>query len=475
MQEWLVRLYILMLVGMAFYGWLGLVTLWLYWRQPRAAGSVPAVADDAWPPVTIQLPTYNESTVIERLIDTVAQIEYPADKLQIQVLDDSTDGTTALAQARVAHHQARGVNIVLIHRENRSGYKAGALAEGLISAEGAFIAIFDADFCPKPTFLRDTIPHFLTNPRLGNVQTRWTYLNDTDSALTTAEAIALDKQFTSEKSVRARAQLFPKFNGSGGVWRRTCIDEAGGWHSDTLCEDLCISTRAVLQGWEFEYLYDVETPSELPPTIGAYKVQQGRWATGAVQCFVKYLRELLRNREMRPFARTYALVAMGAHITNIFFMGFLLVQVPILYYQIPLPSYLSLFVIFAIGHPALLIWGQRKLHRTNRRRLRHLPTMFLLTAGIAPHQSYAALKGLFGRWQGSDYVFNRTPKGNKQQVTTQLKVNWSIVLEMMLALYVLFGLWAAAQSGDVSAFLLLLLIFSGLTYVIALGIQEHLH
>ena len=471
MQIWLVRFYILMLIGMAFYGWLGLVTLWIYWRQPRRIRPNSPIPTD-WPTVTVQLPVYNEPTVINRLINAVAQIDYPIDKLQIQVLDDSTDETTELAKERVAYYQAQGISIKLYHRENRHGYKAGALADGMNSAEGEFIAIFDADFCPTPQFLRETIPPLLHNTQLGNVQTRWTYLNDRDSSLTTAEAIALDKQFTTEKTVRSQARLFPKFNGSGGVWRRDCLLDAGGWHADTLCEDMCISTRAILSGWEFAYLYNVETPSELPTTIGAYKVQQARWATGAVQCFVKYFRPMLFNRDLRWFARIYALVAMGAHFANALFIGLLLLQIPILYYQIQLPAYLSIFTIFAFGHPILLVLGQRVLHRTDKRRFRHIPAMFLLSVGISLNQTRAVFKGLFGNWRTKSYVFDRTPKGNRQQVARQLRFDWFIVLEILLALYVLFGVAIAVQWGAYGSLFVLLLMLAGLTYVIGLGLSD---
>ncbi|MGB1253121.1 MAG: glycosyltransferase, partial [Candidatus Promineifilaceae bacterium] len=430
--------------------------------------------EDDWPNVTVQLPIYNELSVVERLIDAVVQLDYPADKLQIQVLDDSTDGTTALAAQRVAVHQQRGINISLTHRENRAGYKAGALAEGMISAEGEFIAIFDADFVPNPSFLQETIPSFLDKPQLGNVQSRWTYLNANDSSLTTAEAIALDKQFTSEKSVRSQARLFPKFNGSGGVWRRSCLDDAGGWHMDTLCEDLCLSTRAILNGWEFEYLYDVETPSELPTTIGAYKVQQSRWATGGVQCFIKYFRDLVAEREMRWFARIYALIAMGAHFTNVWFIGLILLQVPILYYQVQLPAYLSIFTIFALSHPLLLVLGQRVLHRSDRRRFQHIPTMLLLATGISLYQAWAVFKGLFGGWRTKTYEFVRTPKGNRSQTANQLKLNSFILLEIAMTLYVLFGIWVAWQSREFGSLFLLLLTFSGFSYVVGLGIQERI-
>ena len=201
--------------------------------------------DESLPMVTVQLPIFNERFVVERLINSAVALNYPIDKLQIQVLDDSTDDTTNITADLVKQYQQRGINITHQHRTHREGYKAGALQAALQTAEGEYIAVFDADFQPKPDFLQETIPHFLDSPRLGMIQTRWGHLNSEETRLTGAQAIAIDKHFAMEQTVRHRANLFPKFNGSAGVWRRNCLEHAGGWEVDTVCEDLCLSTRAV--------------------------------------------------------------------------------------------------------------------------------------------------------------------------------------------------------------------------------------
>ncbi|HEX6384945.1 MAG TPA: glycosyltransferase, partial [Anaerolineae bacterium] len=259
-------IYLLTMAGLSLYGFAGLLTLCLYWRHRQQVFPCPPVPSDL-PPVTVQLPIYNERFVVDRLIESAVALDYPPDRLQIQVIDDSTDGTTGRAAELVRHYEKKGVNISLLHRQHRQGYKAGALSGALMQAQGEFIAIFDADFQPSPSFLRQTIPHFLHEPALGLVQTRWGHLNAHESALTAAQAIALDKHFVMEQTVRHRANLFPKFNGAAGVWRRRCLEMAGGWHDDTVCEDLCLSTRAILQGWQFLFLNDVVAPAELPDSI----------------------------------------------------------------------------------------------------------------------------------------------------------------------------------------------------------------
>ena len=283
MQMFFVQLYVIVLTATAVYGVFGLITLYLYWRHRHEKHPTPLMNEMEWPHVTVQLPLYNERYVVERLIHATVQLDYPVDKLEIQVLDDSTDETVQITQRLVDHYRRQGVNIVLYHREHRQGYKAGALAEALAKTKSEYIAIFDADFCPSADFLQRTIPHFVHNKELGVVQTRWDHLNQNDSILTGAQSIAIDKHFVVDQAVRSRANLFPKFNGSGGIFRRSCMEDAGGWHDDTVCEDLCLSTRAVLRGWRFLILPDIVAPAELPNTISAYKNQQTRWAKGSFQ------------------------------------------------------------------------------------------------------------------------------------------------------------------------------------------------
>ncbi len=435
MITWLSFVYLAAAAALSVYGLLGLFTLVVYWRHRHDAVPVPPSPKN-WPKVTVQLPVFNEKYVVERLIDAAASLHYPREQLQIQVLDDSTDETTAIAAARVAHYQQQGFNISLHHRHNRQGFKAGALAEGLIKATGEFIAVFDADFQPQPDFLQDIVPHFLAEERLGLIQVRWDHLNQGQSPLTAAQAIALDKHFAIEQVVRFRANYFPKFNGSGGVWRRQCLEASGGWQDDTVCEDLCLSTRAVLNGWQFRFLPQVTAPAELPTSITAYKNQQARWAKGSAQCLLKFGREIVTSQEQSWVGRWYALLSMSAYVTSALVIVLLLALVPLVFLEYRFPSWLVLISIAGIGQPLLFLLAQRFLHPDWGRRLRHLPTLLVLAVGLAPAISRAIGQAVVGR----DHPFVRTPKGEKGQWVYRLPFDRIIFVELGLALYAAAGL-----------------------------------
>src|SRR6202045_3656882 len=280
-----------------------------YKNRNRVAGPPPEIS--AWPRVTVQLPIYNERYVIERLIESVAQFDYPRDLLDIQVLDDSTDETQEVARNCVERYQALGLPISYLHRANREGFKAGALQEGLKSASGEFVAIFDADFIPPPDFLRRTVPYF-SDTRLAMAQTRWSYINRHYSPLTEVEAILLDGHFVVEHSARFRSGLFFNFNGTAGVWRRTTIDDAGGWQHDTLTEDLDLSYRAQIKGWQFVYLPQFCAPAELPPEMISFKQQAHRWTKGSMQTAIKLLPRILKSKHLSYRIKTEAFF----HLTN---------------------------------------------------------------------------------------------------------------------------------------------------------------
>ena len=281
------------------------------------------------PKVTIQLPMFNELYVAERIIETVAAFEYPADKLQIQVLDDSTDETKDVIANKVAEVAARGINIQHIHRVDRTGYKAGALDAAMDRVEGEFIGIFDADFIPDPDFLQKTMPYF-TDSHVGVVQTRWGHINKTYSILTELQAFGLNGHFAIEQGGRNAAGHYINFNGTGGIWRKKCIEDAGGWEHDTLTEDLDLSYRAQIKGWKFRYLEDVVAPAELPITMSALKSQQHRWMKGGAECFVKMWKTLLRAKNVKLSDRVHGL----SHLFNSTVFFFILVI-----------SILSLFVL----------------------------------------------------------------------------------------------------------------------------------
>ncbi|MFQ5401459.1 MAG: glycosyltransferase [Anaerolineae bacterium] len=475
MSDFLGILYLLAAAGLSVYGLLGLVTLGLYWRHRRHTPP-PLNISGELPPVTVQLPVYNERYVVDRLISAAVQLDYPSDRLQIQVIDDSTDDTTQRAAALVNQYKRKGVNISLLHRRRRDGFKAGALAEAMAQCEGEFIAIFDADFQPSPDFLRQTVPYFLDDPQLGVIQARWDHLNANQSPLTAAQAIALDKHFAMEQTVRHRANLFPKFNGAAGVWRRRCMEDAGGWESDTVCEDLCLSTRAVLKGWQFQFLEHVTAAAELPTSISAYKNQQARWAQGSFQCLSKYGKAILRDRTHSVLARLYALLSMSAYATHLLLLILLLLQAPMNFGAIQAPRGWLLVSLAGIGQPMLFVLGQWALHKDWRHRLRHFPTLLLLAIGTAPSNSRAILQA----WFGLRLEFVRTPKqGEGRQDSNEqeggayrLPFEGIILVELLMAAYATGGLVLALLYGRYASAPFLLSCLLGFGYVSFLGLRE---
>lgn len=473
-------LYVVAAVGIALFGLLGLVTLWFYWSHRNDSFPCPEVSIESLPPVTVQLPIFNERFVVDRLISAVANLDYPRDRLQIQVIDDSTDDTTEIAESLVKELSEQGKAIELIHRSNREGYKAGALQAALGAATGEFIAVFDADFEPERDFLLRTIPHFQGAPRLGMIQTRWGHLNHAASPLTAAQTIALDKHFAMEQTVRHRANLYPKFNGSAGIWRRECLIDAGGWEEDTVCEDLCLSTRAILKGWQFRFLNDVVAPAELPTTVAAYKNQQSRWAKGSTQCLVKFGPAIATDRRQSPVARIYALLSMAGYTTHLLVLLLLLVQVPLIYSGYRPPFTMLAFGMLGIGQPLLFVLAQRELYPNWWRRLRHFPTLLLVAIGLAPSNSRAIVGAVFG----NNHVFVRTPKGQAStrprhespSVTAadySLPIDWMTGVELILAGYAITGLLLCLWLGNYGPIPFMLTCAAGFGYVALASIRDH--
>jgi cellulose synthase/poly-beta-1,6-N-acetylglucosamine synthase-like glycosyltransferase len=474
---WLSSIYLVAVGGLALFGLLGLVTLGYYWRHRRESFPCPQVPDERLPRVTVQLPVYNERLVVRRLIDAVAELDYPADQLQIQVLDDSTDETTGLAAEAVAYYRNRGLDISLHHRDDRSGYKAGALQAALAHASGEFVAVFDADFQPLPDFLRRTVPYFLADDNLGMVQGRWGHLNAAACALTEAQRIAMDKHFAMEQTVRHRANLFPKFNGSGGLWRKSCMIAAGGWQADTLCEDLCLSTRAILSGWRFLFLNDVTAPAELPTTVTAYKNQQARWAKGSTQCLIKFGRAIIAAKQQSRVARLYAVLSMGGYVAHLMLLMLLLVQVPLIALDYRPPSVLLLFGVAGLAQPLLFLQGQRALYRDWWRQLRYFPSLLLIAIGLAAANSRAILGAALGR----PHPFVRTPKGQPPGRSRspgpadqgyRLPADWIIAVELLLALYALAGLGLCVAHGAAGQLPFMLACSLGFGYVGLASLRE---
>lgn len=467
----LLGLYLLAALGLSLYGFNTLLLVWFYWRTRREQMPPPALRD--YPRVTVQLPIYDELYVVERLIDAAASFDYPRDRLQIQVLDDSDDATTALAQARVDYHRRRGIDIALIRRRDRSGFKAGALAAGLTRARGEFIAIFDADFVPPRDFLRQTLPHLAARPEVGMVQTRWGHLNATYSSLTRAQAIALDGHFVVEQVARARTGLFMNFNGSGGVWRRACIEQSGGWQSDTLSEDLDLSYRAQLRGWKFLFLPDVVSPAEIPPQIHAFKRQQFRWAKGSTQCLMKLGAQILFSADHSHFKRVEGLLHLSGYLMPPLMLVLLFTLVPLTALDAQFPAALTFLSLAAFGPPLAYALSQHVLYRDWRARLLCLPSLILVGMGLSLNNSLAVFEALTR--QGN--TFRRTPKfriagdadawGAKQYA---LPFSWDTVGELALAAYALVGVTIAWQHHSLWAMLFLLLYAAAFAFTGALGV-----
>ena len=379
-------------------------------RELRAALNRPTVEEANLPTVTVQLPLFNEATVVERLLDAVARFDYPADKFEIQVLDDSTDETESLARRKVAELRDRGLDAVYLRRNSRVGYKAGALEYGLERAKGELVAIFDADFVPQPEFLRAVAGDF-SDPRVGMVQTRWAHLNRDESLLTSVQALMLDGHHLVENRARFGSGCMFNFSGTGGMWRRQAIADAGGWQHDTLTEDLDLSYRAQLKGWRFIYRPDVVTPAELPAEMSAFRAQQYRWAKGTVQTARKLLGRVLRA----PLTVRQRVEACFHMLPHFAYPLMLLLSVLLLPALIVLPatngrSLLLVDLPLCLGATGSLVTfyatAETAQGRTVWEALRRLPALIALGAGLSPHLTRAVYDGM-GSMAGE---FVRTPK-----------------------------------------------------------------
>jgi cellulose synthase/poly-beta-1,6-N-acetylglucosamine synthase-like glycosyltransferase len=403
--------YFIVLIILAAYGGHRYWLVYLYYKNKKNETTEPASHFDDLPRVTVQLPIFNEQYVVERLLDAVCRLDYPREKLDIQLLDDSTDETVEVARQLVERYAALGNPVTYLHRDNRHGYKAGALAEGLKTSKGEFVAIFDADFVPPPEFLLKCIHHF-TDPKIGMVQTRWTHINRNYSLLTEVEAILLDGHFVLEHSGRARSGVFFNFNGTAGMWRRQAIDEAGGWEHDTLTEDTDLSYRAQLKGWKFLYLQGVECPAELPVEMTAFKTQQARWAKGLIQVSKKILPKVFASNASRhqKVEAWYHLTANLSYPLMIVLSVLLLPAMVIRFYQgwfqmlyIDLP----LFMASTFSISSFYLVSQKELFpKSWLRSLLYLPLLMALGIGLTITNTRAVLEALVGKQTS----FVRTPK-----------------------------------------------------------------
>ena len=466
--------YFLVMTILAVYGIHRYALVYNYYKnRKRIAGPPPEIS--AWPRVTVQLPIYNEKYVIERLVEAIAAFDYPRELLDIQVLDDSTDETQEVAANCVERYRQLGVPISHIHRDNREGFKAGALQEGLKSARGEFVAIFDADFIPPADFLRRTVPYFI-DQKLAMVQTRWSYVNRHYSALTEVEAILLDGHFVIEHSSRFRTGLFFNFNGTAGIWRRIAIEDAGGWQHDTLTEDTDLSYRAQLCGWHFTYLPEIDCPSELPVEMSAFKSQQARWAKGLMQTAKKILPRVLRS-EMPTAVKAEAVFHLTANISYplMVFMSIILLPAMIVrFYQgwvqvliIDLP----LFLASTCSISSFYLAAERALYpKTWKRTFLYLPFVMAVGIGLSVRNALAVIEAIAG--VKSEFV--RTPKyrveGGAQGAGAWAKkkyhksAGWLPFAEVGLGLYFAGAVFYALQNENYATVPFLLLFVWGYLY-----------
>lgn len=445
--------YVLVVVVLSFYGFNYIYLTYLAWRKRGDRLQAPRLT--SWPRVTVQLPIFNEMYVADRIIDAAGQLDYPRDRLQVQVLDDSTDETTTIARRAVDRLAREGLDIVLLHRTDRTGFKAGALAEGLHRTKGEFVAIFDADFIPPSDFLKQTLPYFY-DPRIAFVQTRWGHLNRDYSVLTFLQSLGLDAHFMVEQFARSLSGYWFNFNGSGGVWRVAALEDAGGWSADTLTEDLDLSYRAFLHGWRALYLREVEVPSELPVSFSAYRRQQHRWARGSLECAIKLIPQVWRAKApiSRKIEATIHLSGYGVHLL----LFALILLYPIILALVPRhPGLISLFGLGALFSLAafaptlFLTFAQQQLGRKWWQMLPAILFTTALGAGMMLNTVRAALQILVGH-QSS---FERTPKSGIQDKAQdwigqryQLRVDSIVVFEIGMALLNISTIIFAVREGN---------------------------
>ena len=471
-------LYYIVLALLAMYGTHRALMVRLYYRHrrdvPRPAGELPVL-----PRVTVQLPIYNEVYVVERLIEAVAALDYPRELLEIQVLDDSSDETSDVARRVVARYRERGYDIVHRTREDRAGYKAGALQAGMEAASGEFLMIFDADFVPRPEILRESLP-FFSDPRVGMVQARWEHLNRDYSLLTRIQSIFLDGHFVIEHTARNRSGRFFNFNGTAGIWRRRCLQEVGGWQSDTLTEDLDVSYRAQLAGWKFVYLKDLAVPGELPVDMNAFKSQQHRWTKGSIQTARKLLPAIFRS-DYPWKVKAEAFFHLTNNFSHVLVMLLALLIVPAIiirerigWRRVAILDF-PLFFGATFSFIAFYISSQREIGRDWKQTLRSMPLLLSLGIGLSLNNVHAVLEALVNRRTG----FARTPKfgieggeGEWRSKKYRAPGNFSLIAEILLAVYFLGAIVFAVKEKYWVGVPFLLIFFNGFAYTASLSLAS---
>lgn len=425
---------------------------------------------EEFPFVTIQLPLYNEKYVVERLLNSIAEIEWPKELLEIQVLDDSTDETTDIIKNKLSEKTFDAFDIKHIRRKNRKGYKAGALQEGLKEAKGEYVAIFDADFMPHGSFLKDTIKEF-DSPKVGMVQTKWEHLNKNYSLLTRLQDFGLNGHFSVEQTGRSKAGSFINFNGTGGIWRKSCISDAGGWQADTLTEDLDLSYRAQMKGWKFKYLEDILSPSELPVIMSAVKTQQFRWTKGGAETAKKNLGKVLKaNLKFGNKIHAFFHLTNSANFLMLLIAS--IVSIPLLYVKYKNPEFKLFFdfgSVFLIGFLSIsyFYWIANRFNPESSKRkfFKYFPLFIVFSMGFTLNNSLAVIEGLLGM----KTQFVRTPKFNiigingtwKDNIYLNNKLSWITLLEGLLSIYFFAGIIIGFVIGDYGLLLFHLMLAMG--------------
>ncbi len=476
---WILIPYFTILIILSFFGLHRYYLTYLFLKN-RHKSPKPQRRFEVLPRVTVQLPIYNERYVVERLLDAVTRLDYPRELLDIQVLDDSTDETTLVASRLVSEYAAAGHPVTYHHRDNREGFKAGALAEGLKKASGEFIALFDADFVPPPSALMQMI-HYFADPQVAVVQGRWTWINRTTSNLTQVEAILLDGHFVIEHGGRSFSGRFFNFNGTAGMWRRCAIDDAGGWQHDTLTEDTDLSYRAQLRGWKFIYDPTIECPSELPVEMNAFKTQQARWAKGLIQTAKKLLPTIWRSPQplFIKLEATFHLTANMAYPLMVVFSVILLPAMIVRFYQgwfQMLYLDLPLFIAATNSVSTFYLTAQRALYpRGWWSRIKYIPFLMSVGIGLAINNSKAVIEALLGMQSG----FVRTPKfcvagraDNWERKKYLHRGRWIPIVELVLAAYFLFTLAYSFDSENYLTLPFLMIFLVGYAYTGAMSLFQ---
>jgi cellulose synthase/poly-beta-1,6-N-acetylglucosamine synthase-like glycosyltransferase len=432
----ILSLYTLLLIVLFFYSLHSFILIYYYYKlRDRVQNRIKRLIKH--PMVTVQLPIYNEKYVVHRLLKSIVELDYPKSRLEIQVLDDSSDETSEIVARLVEEYKGRHFDIHHIRRGSRAGYKAGALEYGLEKAKGDFLAIFDADFVPAPDFLKELLPDF-DSPDVAGVQARWGHLNHDNSLLTRAQAIGLDNHFAMEQTLRYRAGFFINFNGTCGIWRKEAIRDAGGWHSDTLAEDLDLSYRVQLLGWKICFRDDHTVFGELPDSAESYKIQQNRWAKGTIQVARKLLPQVLK-RKMGMIAKYESFVHLTCHVNFIALLGLALFSPIIVYLKVEnivangYFIFASFFTIGAFGYPYLYFLSQRESYPDYRKRIPFIVGVIAYSMGLSVSNSKAIIDG----WMNRKVVFRRTPKSGGEAGGYRAESK-SIIpyLEILLGIYI---------------------------------------